>query len=128
MSKHWSDEVGAWGREIVAKRVTITTAIGGVVSALAVLGVIPTGVDEQITGWFGTGFTVLAAVVGALWARQGVTPADTALKPVSADGQPLLTVADAEAAAGVGRAASPVAATDALAAAQAIHPMTPPAQ
>ena len=83
-------EVGAWAREIVAKRVTITTAVVGIIAALVAVGVIPDKLGQQLDAGLAVGFTFLAAVVGALWARASVTPADPAKAPESTNGLPLV--------------------------------------
>lgn len=87
------DEVSAWAREIVLKRVVITTIAASILSFLVSQGIIPDNIAANVDSAIGIGFTLLVAVVGALSARAAVTPADPALAPVSKAGEPLTVAA-----------------------------------
>jgi hypothetical protein len=144
--QQWFGEAGKWDRAIVAKRVGILAGLPVALNLLAVIlhsaGVsIPDGLPDRITLIVIGGLNAAALLGGTLWAQHGVTPADPALKPMAANGEALVTVSAAVAAAGrpassspaqailAGGVAAPVVATAqpdlaaaALAAANAIHP------
>lgn len=81
---------GGFAREIVAKRLAVTNTVGGGVSALLLTHVISVGQSDRITAAIAGGFALLANLVGVLWARDGVTPADPALDPTSNAGEALI--------------------------------------
>lgn len=88
--KRWWSETGRVAREIVAKRTAIVggaTVIGG---ALVTFDVIPADLSAKGLGLVLAGLGILQAVVTALWARAGTTPADPALLPTSSNGIPLV--------------------------------------
>lgn len=78
------------GREIVAKRAGITAAIGIGLGLMVQLGVIPLDLSAQVEGKVTLILAALAAMSGIVWTRQGVTPANPALAPTSANGLPLI--------------------------------------
>lgn len=80
-------DVGRWAREIVARRALIvgvaTLILGAAVSYGWLTGAQQAGIAKAVD----LTLTVLALVVATFWARSGVTPADPALAPKSADGE-----------------------------------------
>jgi hypothetical protein len=89
-------EVSAWAREIVAKRVVITTTLAAVLSFCVSQGIISDKIAANVDGAIAVGFTLLVALVSAFWASTGVTPADPALAPMSKNNIPLVESAPTE--------------------------------
>lgn len=116
---------GWYARAIVAKRVPTLTGLGIILGELVRAGVIPDGLSDQVTHWATVAFTVLGVIAGVLWAQRGTTPADPSLHPVDSHGD--LLVSDLTVGPHAGTDAATADATDALAAAEAIHPMGDPA-
>lgn len=73
-------------REIVAKRIAITSAVGIVLALLVQLDVIPIGWSQTAQTWVSAVLLALSQLVGIVWTRDGVTPADPALAPMSSAG------------------------------------------
>jgi protein-S-isoprenylcysteine O-methyltransferase Ste14 len=82
-------DVGRFAREIVAKRVAILAAIPVLYGLLVATGVTMPWSSDQVLAGVGTALTILAALVGILWARKDVTPTDPALNPSDKQGRAL---------------------------------------
>lgn len=91
-------KVGAWAREIVAKRVLLMQAIGVALSVLVLAHVLDVHQSETVTNGVVGAINGLASLVGVLWSRDATTPADPALQPKSTTGEPLVPVTTAPAA------------------------------
>lgn len=119
--------VGSWAREIILKRLVISSTAATVLTVLVALKVIPLGLDTKLTALVAVAFTYLTAVVGALWARTGTTVADVKLNPISSTGQALIEAPLAAAALqAAGVVSGPVlAGLDADAAATLADPIAP---
>lgn len=88
--KRWYTRTGVLAREIVLRRVVISTTVGTVLGILVSADVIPTSWSDVTTRYVGLALTLLGVLVGAARARSGSTPAEPALKPTAIDGTPLV--------------------------------------
>jgi hypothetical protein len=124
-------EISKVSREVVARRAGITSAVSMVLIFLVANHVVPTSWAGAATHWVDFAFDalgVLIAAAGLVWTRAGVTTADPAKGPKDILGNDLVPalVAGPHAAVEVVSSSSPVdvAPPDALAAAEAIHPVS----
>lgn len=90
-------EVGRVAREIVVKRLFVTSTVATGLNVLLAEHVVSVRASHGVTTYLGVGLNVLGVLVGALWSRDGTTPADVALAPVSSAGEALAPVAGSSA-------------------------------
>lgn len=86
-------EAGVFARAIVAKRLAITAGVAAAVNFALTEHWLSVDVSNHVSSYVMIGLNGLGVVVGALWAKDGVTPADPALNPTSAAGEALAPVA-----------------------------------
>lgn len=80
-------DVSRWAREVVAQRALIVTAGTALVHAAVVIWALPPTLDATAPVVVGSAIDLVGVLAAVLWARAGVTPADPALAPKSADGE-----------------------------------------
>lgn len=124
-----AQQVGAFARAVVAKRVLVLSTIGLVLGVLVQNRVLSIGLETQVTHWAEVTLSVIGILSGTIWAQRGATPADPALQPKDKFGNDLVSALTVGPHAGIDPVApdlpvgDPLDVDGALAAAAAIHPM-----
>lgn len=86
----YGGRVSAFARAVVLKRAAIVFAAGVGAHLLVVYGILPDTAGPVVVDRVGQTIDFIAAVIGVFVIQAGVTPADPALAPRSADGRALV--------------------------------------
>jgi hypothetical protein len=89
------NRVGTLAREVVARRAAIAAALPALVTLLVALHVTP-GLSQAVATDVGAGVDLLALVVGVVYVRAGVTPANPNLEPTDSGGNPMVSLAQVQ--------------------------------
>lgn len=85
------EKVGAFAREVVAKRVAIVTVVTVLLHLAIVYHIITPDLSVHVTNYITEALDALAVIVATVYARAGVTPKDS---PQNDAGVPLVPAND----------------------------------